>query len=180
MKNALQDQLFKTGLIKKQKLDETLREKSKQRSGKAPAPESEVQIEARRLKTERVERDRALAAEQNAQAKRKELQLQIRQLIENHKIKHEGDQAYRFEHAGTIACIWVTLTIRTDLARGALVIAQHEPGYAVLPRVAVKAISERGGVIVLDHGASASPPPKPVAADDAYYQRFAVPDDLIW
>ena len=37
MRNPLQDQLLKAGLVKKGKVDQVAREQSKQRQGKAPA-----------------------------------------------------------------------------------------------------------------------------------------------
>src|SRR5688572_13213417 len=69
MRNPLQEQLLKAGLVKKSKVAEVVREQTKQRHGKgAPGPNAE-QAEAERARQEKVERDRALAAERNAQAR---------------------------------------------------------------------------------------------------------------
>jgi len=177
MRNHLQEQLLKAGLAKKHKIDAAVREQARQRDGKAPAPPKAEQIDARQLQAERAERDRVLAAERNAQAHAKELQSQIRQIVETHKIRHEGEIAYRFADNDKIKSIYVNEALRAQLAKGVLVIARVEQNYAVLPRVAAQLIYERGGNVVLDHGRA---PDHKNSADDEYYQRFKVPDDLIW
>ena len=71
MRNPLQEQLLKAGLVKKSKVAEVAREQARQRHGKAPPAPSAEQAEAERVRLEKAERDRALAAERNAQARRK-------------------------------------------------------------------------------------------------------------
>lgn len=178
MRNLLQDQLLKAGLVKKQQVDATVRAQNRQRDGKAPAPPAAEQVDAKKLLAERAERDRALAAERNAQLHAKELQAQVRQLIENHKVVIRGEIDYRFTDDGKIKSVLVNDLTRTQLAKGILVIARHEHGYALLPRTAADQVRERGGVIVLDHGLPSAA--AQTSEDDAYYDRFKVPDDLIW
>ncbi|MEO7200430.1 MAG: DUF2058 family protein, partial [Dokdonella sp.] len=86
MRNLLQDQLLKAGLVKKANVAQVAREQVKARKGKTPPPASAEQIEAERLKLERAERDRVLAAEQNAQKLLHEHRAQARQIIESHKL----------------------------------------------------------------------------------------------
>lgn len=179
MRNLLQDQLLKAGLVKKQQVDATVRAQNRQRDGKAPAPPAAEQVDAKKLLAERAERDRALAAERNALLRAKELQAQVRQLIENHKLSIRGEIDYRFTDDGKIKSIPVNDAARAQLAKGSLVIARHDDSYAILPRAVADQIRERGGIIALDHGQPAAPA-SPAAADDDYYARFQVPDDLIW
>lgn len=175
MPNPLHEQLLKAGLVKKSQVSAAAREQNRQRQGKAPAPPADDAVDARRLQAERAERDRALAAEQKAEAKRKEQQAQIRQIVETKKVKREGDIAYRFVDAGAMQTVYVTPALRAQLAGGALVIVAHGEGYELLPRAAVAQILERGGHVALDHGKAATPDD-----DDAHYAKFKVPDDLIW
>ncbi|SEJ32998.1 DUF2058 domain-containing protein [Frateuria terrea] len=178
MRNPLQDQLLKAGLVKKGKVDQVAREQSKQRQGKAPTGPSAQQVEAQRLLAERAERDRALAAERNAQARASELRTQARQLIDAHKVEHSGDITYRFADGQRIASVLVDVRLRAQLASGALVIVRHGEGYELIPRAIAGRIDERDpGLIVLDHGRGEA---APASDDDAYYQQFPVPDDLIW
>jgi uncharacterized protein YaiL (DUF2058 family) len=84
--NPLQQQLLKAGLVKKSKLAEVAREQQKARHAKAPPGPSEIALEAERARTEKAERDRALAAERKAQARISELRAQARQIIEDKKV----------------------------------------------------------------------------------------------
>lgn len=70
--------------------------------------------------------------------------------------------------------------LRAQLAKGTLVIARDGDSYALLPRATGEAVASRGGVIALDHGRPAPETPVVASADDDYYARFKVPDDLIW
>lgn len=179
MGNPLQEQLLKAGLVKKSKVAQVVREQNKQRKGTAPAPPPAEQVDARRLLAERAERDRALAAERNAKAHASELRAQVRQIVESHKAKREGEIAYRFTDADKIKDVLVSEPQRTQLATGALVIVRHDQGYELLPRAAADKVYARdAAMIVLDHGRAE--PGSASAEDDEYYKQFQVPDDLIW
>jgi uncharacterized protein YaiL (DUF2058 family) len=179
MRNPLQEQLLKAGLVKKSKVAEVVREQAKQRHGKAASAPSAEQSEAERVRLEKVERDRALAAERNAQARLHEQRAQVRQIVEQHQLKREGEIAYGFTDEGKIKNVLVNESVRAQLATGALVIVRHDQGYAVIPRAAAEKVYARdAAMVVLDHG-------KPSAhntdgEDDDYYSQFKVPDDLIW
>jgi uncharacterized protein len=179
MRNPLQEQLLKAGLVKKSKVAEVVREQTKQRHAKgAPVPSAE-QAEAEHVRLEKVERDRALAAERNAQARLHEQRAQARQIVEQNQIKREGEIAYSFTDEGRIKNLLVNETLRKQLASGVLVIVRHDQGYALIPRAAADKVYARdAAMVVLDHG-------KPNAdssggEDDDYYSSFKVPDDLIW
>ncbi len=180
MRNPLQEQLLKAGLAKKSQLDQVAREQAKQRHAKTgPAPKAD-QADAEHARLEKVERDRALSAERNAQAKSAEQRAQVRQIVEQNRIKPEGEVDYRFTHAGVIRSLLVTDAVRRQLASGGLVIACHPHGYAIVPRAAADKIESRDpSMIALDHGRSAGPQ-APDAGDDDYYSQFKVPDDLVW
>ncbi len=176
MRNPLQEQLLKAGLAKKQQVDAAARAQARQRDGKAPPPAGK--IDADKLLAERAERDRMLAAERNAKAREQELRAQVRQIVDSHKVAAEGETPYRFTDGARIKEILINEPLRKQLASGALVIVRHDPGYALLPRAAAAMVRERGGAIAVDHGEAA--PTTDASSDDEYYQRFAVPDDLIW
>ena len=178
MRNPLQEQLLKAGLAKKSRLDQVARDQAKQRHAKsAPAAAKLEQAEAERIRLEKVERDRALSAERNAQAKAQELRAQVRQIVAQNRLKPEGDIEYRFTHGGVIRSLLVTDAVRRQLANGSLVVACHDGGYAIVPRAVAEKIEARdAAMIALDHGHDA-----PAADDDDdHYSQFKVPDDLIW
>ena len=184
MRNPLQDQLLKAGLAKKGKLAQVVREQTKQRHAKGAQPVDADKVDAAQLQAERVERDRQLAAERNAQAHQRELQAQVRQIIEVHKLASAGEIPYAFDDAGVIKRIHIDVAQRTLLAKGALVIARHGDGYVLLPRAAADKVLERDAAsIVLDHrlgDASGTGSQDSPGDDDAFYAQFEVPDDLVW
>lgn len=179
MKNLLQDQLLKAGLVKKSQVAQAAREQAKQRQGKTPPAPSEQQREAERARAERVERDRALAAERNAQAQAREQRAQARQIIETQQVRGAGEIDYRFVDGAAIRSVLVDAAQRAQLASGALVIARLDDRHVLLPRAAAEKVRARdAGLIVVDH--AGDPVPAPASEDDAYYAKFEVPDDLIW
>lgn len=180
--NPLQEQLLKAGLVKKSKLAEVAREQNKARHAKGPSAPNEIQLEAERSRAEKVERDRALAAQSKAQARIAELRAQARQIIEDRKVPRSGESEYRFSVDGVIRTLLVNDDLRKKLAGGVLVIARLGERFELLPRVAADKVRERdAAMIVLDHGQSASNEPSATTSeDDAYYAQFKVPDDLIW
>ena len=180
--NPLQEQLLKAGLVKKSKVSEVAREQQKSRIGKAPPTSAELQRDAERAREEKASRDRALAAEQKAQAHRKELAAQARQIIQDKRIPPSGDIDYRFNADGAIRSVQVNEDTRRKLASGVLVIARQGDRYEVLPRAAGDKVRERdASLVVLDHGVAADAAPLANSdEDDAYYAQFKVPDDLVW
>ena len=179
MRNPLQDQLLKAGLVKKSKVAQVVREQTKQRHGKEPAAPAPEHVDAQRLQAERAERDRMLAAERNAQMRTSELIAQVRQVVETHKIRPEGEIPYRFTDADRIRSVLVNDAARAQLAVGALVIVRHGEGYELLPRAAAEKVRARdAAMIVLDHAHGEAS--RAVGGDDDHYSRFKVPDDLIW
>lgn len=180
--NPLQEQLLKAGLVKKSQVAEAARQQNKARQGKGPATPSEIQREAERARAEKVERDRALAAERNAQARLAELRAQARQIIQDRKVRRTGDSEYRFSADGAIRTLLVNDELRRQLSTGTLVIARLDDHYELLPRLAADKVRERdASLIVVDHGLGANEPPVAATSeDDAYYAQFKVPDDLIW
>jgi uncharacterized protein YaiL (DUF2058 family) len=180
--NPLQEQLLKAGLAKKSKVAAVAREQHLARHVRAPAEASEIQREAERLRDEKVERDRALAAEQKAKARVAEVRAQARQIIKDRRVPRTGDSDYRFTADGAIRSLLVNEDLRRQLSSGALVIARLDDSYELLPRAAAEKVRERdAGMIVLDHGqAAGSTPAATTDEDDAYYAQFKVPDDLVW
>lgn len=180
MRNPLQDQLLKAGLVKKDKVRQVVREQAKKRHAKGAArePADPDQVDANKLLAERAERDRTLAAERNAQAHANELKAQVRQIVEAHRVKREGEIDYRFTDRDVIRSVLVNEALRSQLAKGVLVVVRHGEGHELVPRAAAEKIRERNpDAIVLDHGGS---DPGDTGEDDEFYSQFKVPDDLVW
>lgn len=180
--NPLQEQLLKAGLVKKAKVVAVAHEQNKARYAKGSSTPGEMQLEVERVRAEKVERDRALAAERKAKARILELRAQARQIIEDKKVPRSGDSEYRFTADDSIRTLLVNDDLRKKLSSGALVIVRIDERYELLPRAAAEKVRERdASMIVLDHGQAAGQEPSATASDDdAYYAQFKVPDDLVW
>ncbi|MGL6290449.1 MAG: DUF2058 family protein, partial [Silanimonas sp.] len=160
----------------------------KARRGDAPSAAAEIQREAERAREETVERERALAAAQKADAQAKALRAQARQIISDKRVAAKGDSEYRYPVDGAIRSLLVDDATRRQLANGQLVIVRFEDGVALLPRVAADKVRERAPeLVVLDNRADGDRASDDNAAsgggnaeDDAYYAQFTVPDDLVW
>lgn len=190
MRNPLQDQLLKAGLVKKSKVAEVVREQARQRKGQgkgnardaASSDGDAAAIDAQRLKAEKAQRDREIAAEHNARSRARELRAQLQQLVAAHRLAAGGELAYRFQDGDAIRQVWVDAGTRTQLSRGSLVIVRDGDGHAVVPRAAAERIRERdASVIVVDHAADRKAADASDAeAEDPFYAQFKVPDDLDW
>lgn len=175
--NSLQEQLHKAGLAKKSKVAAVARELAK-----APPAPNEARRDAERVREEKLERDRELAAAQKAQAQRRELRTQARQIVNDRKLPRTGDREYRFNANGAIRTLLVDADQAKKLASGALVVVALDDRYELLPRVAGDQVRKRdAGMIVVDHGVASGSAPTDGGDDDAaYYAQFTVPDDLVW
>ncbi len=174
--NALQEQLHKAGLAKKSKVAAVAREQ-----GKAPSGPSEAKRDAERVREEKIERDRLLAAERKAQALAHELRAQARQIINDRKLPRKGEREYRFSAHGAIRTLLIDDDQARQLASGALVIVAVDDRFELLPRAAGDQVRQRDvAMIVVNHGQPTDAVASASAEDDAYYAQFKVPDDLLW
>jgi len=187
--NALQAQLLKAGLVKKSQVSQVANQQARARVDKGDARTAEIaaaaetaRIEAERARAEKVERDRLLAAEANAQRRAAELRAQARQIIKDKKVPAKGEADYRFEHAGAIRTLLMSEALRKQVIDGALVVVVDGSGYALLPRPAAVQVRERDAQLIALDNASRDyvEPSTGNAEDDAYYAQFQVPDDLVW
>lgn len=178
MRNPLQEQLLKAGLVKKGKVAEIAREHTKARHGKKSTAPTVSQREVERLRHEKVERDRALAQARNEEVRERERRGQARQLIADNQVESSGERAYRFDVDDGIRSVVVDDMQARQLANGALVIARLDSSFVLLPRMIVARVMERDPrAIVLDH---ASAMPASGGDDDYSDPKYAVPDDLVW
>lgn len=179
MSSSLRDQLLKAGLVDKAKAKEVAHKQAKQRKAKPQAADDKRRAESARIQAERAQRDRALAAKRNAQARKSETRAQVRQLVEAHRLKREGEIEYAFTDGNRIKRILVDAGQRGLIASGGLVIVRYGRGYEIVPPAAAEKIRERdAAAVVLDY--SRSDQTTSTTAEDDPYKGFEVPDDLIW
>lgn len=182
-KLSMQEQLLKAGLVSNAKAKTIKTEKHKQQQAQRHH-KVEVVDEAKQLAqqalVEKAERDRLLNLQQQEQAKQKEINAQIKQLIEEHQLSFDSKNAeiaYRFTDGTKVKTLYVTEDLREKLANGKLTIVKAEKNYALVLPEAAKKIQERDEKRVLVWN---QPQTETETAEEDPYAAYEIPDDLIW
>ncbi len=182
MRNALQDQLLKAGLVKEKEVKEAHKQQRRDERRTPPSkPDAaamranSARAQAEKAQAAKAERDRGLNAEREARAARKALVAQVIQLVEPFRRPHNnGDEAYNFVDGSTVKRIYVTPDTRAALVKGELAIVRMRSRYVLITLEGVAAVRARAPeFLVVQKAGGASP-------DDAAYEDHPVPDDLMW
>lgn len=177
---GLRDQLLKSGLVNEKQVKKVQKEKHKEQ--KTPQGKSIVTEEKQRLQqaqVEKTERDRLLNLQRQAEAEKKALAAQSRQLIEAHHIERkEGETPFNFTDAGKVKKLYLENTLRDKVVRGQVAIVRLDRQYEFVPRETAEKILQRDPsvLILLNEVAGGN---EPSTTPDPYAD-FQVPDDLIW
>ncbi|PJE53460.1 DUF2058 domain-containing protein [Marinomonas sp. BSi20584] len=177
---SLQEQLLGIGLVDKKKVkklkSESLQLKQKIKKGKALATGDDGrQEELKRQREEKADKDRALNMERQKLAEQKAIQGQIRQMIEQNRIrKQDGDIAYHFTDNKKVKQLYISQSMHDDLSRGRLAIVKLEQQYELVPEPVAVKITERDPSYVLVCNNRVE------SVDDDPYADFQIPDDLMW
>ncbi|OLQ93993.1 hypothetical protein BIY21_10080 [Vibrio ponticus] len=171
-KLTLQEQMLKAGLVNEKKL-----KKAKKGSKKSRVQAREVKAAVEENKRLQQERDKELSAQQNEQRLNKEIQSQIKQLIEMNKIDlGDGEIKYNFTDGTLVKAIYVEQVIRDQLAKGILAIARSGENYVVIPSAVANKIAQRDEDAIIDQKDKQAD----IVDEDDPYADFVVPDDLMW
>lgn len=180
MAKSLQEQLLGVGLVDKKKVKklkaEKLQHKQQVKKGKVTATdEIDQQIELKRQRNEKIEKDRAFNLERQKQAEQKAIQGQIRQMIEQNRIrKEDGNIVYHFTDAKKVKQLYISQSMHHDLSRGHLAIVKLDQQYEIIPEPIAVKINERDASYILVCNNRIE------SVDDDPYADFQVPDDLMW
>lgn len=171
-KLTLQEQMLKAGLVNEKKL-----KKAKKGSKKSRVQAREVKEAVEENKRKQQEKDQALSAEQKEQRLHKEIQAQVKQLIDMNRIgQSDGDIKYNFTDGTMVKSIYVEPLIQTQLAKGILSIARYEETYVIIPTSVARKIMLRDTETVVEQNFKV----EDQAEEDDPYADFVVPDDLMW
>ncbi|MFA7554022.1 MAG: DUF2058 domain-containing protein [Spongiibacteraceae bacterium] len=180
MAGSLQDQLLNAGLADAKKAKQIKKAKQKQnnqqrRSKEEVVDETRQQVELARK--EKVERDRLLNDQKKAEAEKKAIVAQVKQLIEVNRISREGaDLDYNFTDNKKIKKILVSKVMLEQLSRGRLAIVSLHDKYELVPAAVADKIKLRlpERVIVSNEAV------KVEVDEDDPYADYQIPDDLMW
>jgi len=182
MAGSLQDQLLNAGLADAKKAKQLAKDKRKasrvaRRAGEEVVDENKVA--AREALAEKAQRARELNEERDAEARRKAINAQIRQLIENNRVARTGgDIGFNFTAGKKVKKLYVTRMQQRQLSAGNLAIARLEDGYELVPAPVASKIAERDNSRVIfcrDSGDSGL-----TAEEQDWYKDYDIPDDLMW
>lgn len=195
--DSLRDQLVKAGLAtsaqakkaeRSNRAGETAKrhDKAKGKAKGKDEPSSltqQVKAKAAQQRAEKAARDKAIAQVRNAKSEAKAKQAQVRQLIaqNDQRTKVNDDEAvpYNFVHGQKIKKIHVTKAQLEALSSGRLIVVNNNGIYHFVDEKVAEQIAARDPkrIIVAHNNANKNATP---SADDEYYAKFAIPDDLDW
>lgn len=171
-KLTLQEQMLKAGLVNEKKL-----KKAKKGSKKSRMQAREVKEAVEENKRAQQEKDQVLSTEQKEKRLNKEIQAQVKQLIDmNRIVQSDGDIKYNFTDGTMVKSIYVEPLIQSQLAKGILSIARYEETYVIIPTSVAKKIMLRDNDTIIEKNSKV----EDQAEEDDPYADFVVPDDLMW
>ncbi|MFH7766192.1 DUF2058 domain-containing protein [Acinetobacter sp. BSP-28] len=177
VKNALQAQLLKAGLVDNKKAKKLSKQAvHEQRTGQSN--EAELKAKIAQDQQEKLARDQALDLEKKRLLQGKELKAAIVQMINQHKIKDtDGEVAYQFIDESKVKKIYLNQQIYNALVAGSLIIAKEADSYAVLPKALAERINDKmEGFIIVNN----SEKNEQTTDEDDPYAAYVIPDDLMW
>lgn len=181
MANSLIDQLKKTGLVDKNKVQKVKHGQYKSKKQKAKKGEAahldEAKILAQKAQAAKLERDRQMNRQLKEEAEAKAIAAQIIQMIETSRVEdRDGEIVYNFSDAKVVKRMHVSEEIHKHLLSGGLAIVKFGGGYELVPRVVAEKIKERDAGCVIDvaHDVELD------GGEDDVYAAYEIPDDLIW
>ncbi|OTG67736.1 hypothetical protein B9T25_07000 [Acinetobacter sp. ANC 4470] len=177
VKNALQAQLLKAGLVDNKKAKKLSKQAvHEQRTGQSD--EAELKAKIAQDKQEKLEKDQALDLEKKRLLQGKELKAAIIQMINQHKIRDiDGEVSYQFIDESKVKKIYLNQQIYNALVSGSLVVAKESDSYAVLPKALADRINDKmEGFIIVNN----SEKNEQTTDEEDPYAAYIIPDDLMW
>ncbi|EKO3490772.1 DUF2058 domain-containing protein [Vibrio fluvialis] len=171
-KLTLQEQMLKAGLVNEKKFKKVIKGAKKSR-----VQSREVKAAVEEQKRQQQERDKELNTQKNEARLSKEIQSQVKQLIELNKLNtKDGDIKYNFTDGTLVKSLYVTSLLREQLIKGIVAIARYEDTYVVIPSSVANKIAQRDEQTIIEQQVASSD----AVDEDDPYADFVVPDDLMW
>lgn len=182
MRNSLQDQLLKAGLVDKEKVNKAKKQQKNQArkrrnvkgaSKAAAPPDPQRQQEL----TEKAARDRELNERRNEARRQREIAAQVKELVSRNRhprTESEDDRPFFFENKGKVKQLYVSPETHALITSGRLCIVNQNGVFDLVPPAIAEKIRQRNPSLVIDLPEEEKPD-----QDDPYAQ-YQVPDDLMW
>ncbi len=186
---SLQDQLLKAGLVDEKKAKQAKKDQRKQKKvakKNNQSLESDAAKAAKQAAADKAENSRQLNKQKEAEAEKKAIAAQIKQLIQMNKLnRHRADIAYNFQFDGKFKKIYVMTDQQNLLSRGKLAIVHlqdtTEESFEVVPTPIAEKIAERDAAnVILIHENNAEQSANETSEEEDWYADYEIPDDLMW
>ena len=176
VKNALQAQLLKAGLVDNKKEKKLSKQAvHEQRTGESK--DAEVKAKIAQAQQEKLAKDQAIEQEKKAALQEKELKAAIMQMIHQYKIRDtDGEVVYQFLD-GKIKKVYINQQIYNALVAGSLVIAKENHSYAFLPKALAERINLKMEGFIIVNNAEKN---EATTDEEDPYAAYVIPDDLMW
>ncbi|MCO8045246.1 DUF2058 domain-containing protein [Acinetobacter bohemicus] len=177
VKNALQAQLLKAGLVDNKKAKKLSKQAvHEKRTG--DSSEAEIKAKIAQDQQEKLAKDQAIERAKKAQLQEKELQAAIIQMINQHKIcDTDGEISYQFIDNDKIKKVYINQQIYNALVAGSLVIARDNTQYAFLPKALAERINAKMEGFILVNNSEKN---EKITDEEDPYAAYVIPDDLMW
>ena len=177
VKNALQAQLLKAGLVDNKKAKKLSKQAvHEKRTG--DSSEAEIKAKIAQDQQEKLAKDQAIERAKKAQLQEKELQAAIIQMINQHKIRDtDGEISYQFIDNDKIKKVYINQPIYNALVAGSLVIARDNTQYAFLPKALAERINAKMEGFILVNNSEKN---EKITDEEDPYAAYVIPDDLMW
>lgn len=180
VKNALQAQLLKAGLVD-QKKAKKLGKQSEHEQRLGQHPDADVKAQLQQAQANKLAKDQALNQEKQRQLEQKALHAAIVQMIGVHKIKDSaGDVAYQFIDDNKVKKVYVSQSVYNALVSGSLVIAKDQASYAFLAKALTDKIDAKMAGFTIRPKQNDSNPNNATTDEEDPYAAYVIPDDLMW
>lgn len=176
VKNALQAQLLKAGLVDNKKAKKLSKQAvHEQRTGESK--DAEVKAKIAQAQQEKLAKDQAIEQEKKAALQEKELKAAIMQMIHQYKIRDtDGEVVYQFLD-GKIKKVYINQQIYNALVAGSLAIAKENDSYAFLPKALAERINLKMEGFIIVNNAEKN---EVTTGEEDPYAAYVIPDDLMW
>ncbi|RAU19792.1 DUF2058 domain-containing protein [Nitrincola tibetensis] len=179
MAGSLKDQLLKAGVASKKQAKQVELDQRKQKKQKKPPTDQATaqHLEAARL--EKIEKDRLLNEQRKKEQDRKAALAEIKQLAQQHQVRppSQADVRYNFIYDSKVKHIWIDSALQKQLALKQLTLVAVEAKFILVPTDIAQRIIQRDPLAVVQDEEERK---KQIAAEEAEYADYAIPDDLDW
>ncbi|ESK40962.1 hypothetical protein P256_00390 [Acinetobacter nectaris CIP 110549] len=177
VKNALQAQLLKAGLVDNKKAKKLSKQaQHEQRTGQSNKEEIKAQIAQNQQSKQ--EKDLTLNAKKQEEIEAKTLKSNVQQMIQQHKVKEtNGDISYQFIDENKVKKIYIHQQAYNALVSGSLVVAKDASSYALLPKALAERIEQKLEGFILWNKSDEN---TQTTDEEDPYAAYVIPDDLMW